>query len=40
MEILDDKRVKMVAYKLKGGVSARWNQIQTNRRNNIKLSIN
>uniref|UniRef100_A0A5B7BER3 RNA-directed DNA polymerase n=1 Tax=Davidia involucrata TaxID=16924 RepID=A0A5B7BER3_DAVIN len=39
MEISDDKQVKLVAYKLKGGASAWWDQVQQNRRRQGKQPV-
>lgn len=39
MNIAEDKRVKLVAFKLKGGASTRWEQVMTNRRRKGKEKI-
>lgn len=40
VEILEDKQVRMVAYKLKGGASALWDRIQATGRKHGELTTN
>ena len=39
MDILEDKQVCLVAYKLKGGASAWWDRVQLKRTRERKLQI-